>query len=123
MNGIRLDSTTAGHIDLILYKANELVYDYTSPGARFAVFSEIYYPEGWNAYIDGEPAEHFRVNYVLRAMIIPEGRHEIVFRFEPRSYEVGNIVSLAGSLVLFLLIAASVYYLIKRKTIPVNAES
>jgi len=123
LNGIRLDSTTAGYIDLILYKANELVYDYTSPGARFAVFSEIYYPEGWNAYIDGEPAEHFRVNYVLRAMIIPEGRHEIVFRFEPGSYEVGNIVSLAGSLVLFLLIVASVYYLIKRKTIPVNAES
>ena len=121
--GINSDSISSGNIVLTQYKANELVYDYESPGTSIAVFSEIYYSKGWNAYIDGEPAEHFRVNYVLRAMIIPGGRHEIVFRFEPRSYKVGNTVSLGGSIVLYLLIAASLYYLIKRKIRPVNAES
>jgi len=121
--GIRADSIPLGNIALTRYKANELVYDYVSPRATIAVFSEIYYPRGWNAYVDGQPAEHFSVNYVLRAITIPEGRHEIVFRFEPRSYEVGNIVSLGGSIVLYLLIAASVYYLVKRKIRPVNAES
>lgn len=122
-HGINLDTTSRGRIDLISYKANELVYDYETPGPKLAVFSEIYYPKGWNAYIDGEAAEHFRVNYVLRAMIVPGGNHEIVFRFEPRSYQVGNMVSLVGSIILFLVIAAFVYYLVKRKTSPVNAET
>ncbi|MBN1388616.1 MAG: YfhO family protein [Bacteroidales bacterium] len=112
---ISLDSTSSGNITLTLYKANELAYDYELTGTSIAVFSEIYYPKGWNAYIDGEPAEHFRVNYVLRAMVIPEGKHEIIFRFEPKSYEAGNTVSLGGSIVLYLLIAASVFYFIKRK--------
>lgn len=123
LKGINLDSASAGNINLITYKANELVYDYRSPASQLVVFSEIYYPEGWNAFINGEPAEHFRVNYVLRAMTIPEGQHEIVFSFEPRSYEVGNLVSLVGSIVLFLLITASIYNLIKRKTKPLNADS
>ncbi|MDA3835720.1 MAG: hypothetical protein PF495_20300, partial [Spirochaetales bacterium] len=113
----------SGNISLASYKANELVYEYSSPGPRLTVFSEIYYPEGWNAYIDGEAAEHFRVNYVLRAMVIPEGDHEIIFRFEPESYKTGNSVSLAGSVLMILMIAASVYYFIRRKRFSINADS
>lgn len=117
------DTSSSGSIELVSYRANRLVYDYVSPATKLAVFSEIYYPKGWNAYIDGDPAEHFRVNYVLRGMIIPEGRHEVVFRFEPKSYEIGNRVSLAGSVLLILVIAAYIYYLVRRKTKTTDAGS
>lgn len=117
------DTSSSGSIDLVSYRANRLVYDYVSPATKLAVFSEIYYPKGWNAYIDGDPAEHFRVNYVLRGIVIPEGKHEIVFRFEPESYKIGNKVSLAGSVLLILVIAAYVYYLLRRKTKTTDAGS
>jgi len=117
------DTSSSGSIELVSYRANRLVYDYVSPVTKLAVFSEIYYPKGWNAYIDGDPAEHFRVNYVLRGMIIPGGEHEIVFRFEPESYEIGNKVSLAGSVLLILVIGAYIYYLVRRKTKTTDAGS
>ena len=72
------------------------------------VFSEIYY-EGsgndWQAYIDGEPVEHIRVNYTLRGMKVPAGRHDIVFEFKPKSFYAGQKVNMAGSGLLLLLIA------------------
>ncbi len=110
------DTSSSGSIELVSYRANRLIYDYVSPATKLAVFSEIYYPKGWNAYIDDEPVKHFPVNYVLRGMVVPEGSHEIVFRFEPESYKIGNQVSLAGSVLLILGIAAFVYYLVRRKT-------
>ncbi len=92
-------------IYLTSYQPNELLYRYSASGQKLAVFSEIYYPKGWKSYIDGKEATHFRVNYLLRAMILPEGDHEVRFFFEPDSYYKGNKVSLASSLLLILLIA------------------
>jgi hypothetical protein len=94
-----------GKIELTEYQPNYLKYDYTAASEQFTVFSEIYYENGWNAFIDGEPVPHFRVNYVLRAMLIPAGNHTIEFKFEPKSYYVGNQVSLASSILLILAIA------------------
>jgi uncharacterized membrane protein YfhO len=68
------------------------------------VFSEIYYKYGWQAYIDDVPADHFRTDYVLRGMLLPAGSHTVTFRFEPRSYMIGNRVSLAGSVILLALL-------------------
>ncbi|MCD4744685.1 MAG: YfhO family protein, partial [Bacteroidales bacterium] len=65
------------------YKPNHLTYQYKSNNDQIAVFSEIYYDKGWNAYIDGNLMPHFRSNYVLRAMIVPKGEHTIEFKFEP----------------------------------------
>jgi len=79
-----------------------------------AVFSEIYYDKGWNAYVNGEPWPHFRVNYILRAMILPPGEHDIEFRFEPRSYFVGEKVSLAGSVLMALLIFGFIAFEVKK---------
>jgi hypothetical protein len=83
--------------DLLTYKA-ELLSD------MVAVFSEIYYPNGWLAYIDDVPADHFRTDYVLRGMIIPSGSHTVTFKFEPQSYKTGNKVSLASSVLLLLML-------------------
>ncbi|MBS0010826.1 MAG: hypothetical protein KFF49_05430 [Bacteroidales bacterium] len=123
LDELSLDSAAQGNIELLSYRANELVYEYEAASPSLAVFSEIYYPEGWNAYLDGAPADHFRVNYILRAMVLPGGEHEIIFRFEPSSYETGNKVSLVGSIILYLLLAATAYYRIKRKTARLNAET
>ncbi|HUS86918.1 MAG TPA: YfhO family protein [Bacteroidales bacterium] len=103
------------NIKLVSYKPNELIYYYSATDSQFAVFSEIYYPEGWNAYLDGQPVDHFRANYVLRAMILPEGSHTVTFRFEPDSYKLGNKVSLAGSVSLILLFLGSMYISLRRK--------
>ncbi len=97
------DPTDSDQIQLVSYKANELGYSYTLSNPRLAVFSDIYYPKGWNAYIDGNPVNHFRVNYVLRALMLPEGNHEVVFRFEPSMFSTGRAVDMASSLLIILL--------------------
>jgi uncharacterized membrane protein YfhO len=86
------------------YKANELVYESDSKNAEFAVFSEIYYPKGWNAYVDGQLSPHMGVNYILRGMPVPAGKHKIEFKFEPQVYKTGNTIAMAGSLLLFVSI-------------------
>ncbi len=98
-----------GTIKLLSYQPNELKYRSEKNEEGFAVFSEIYYPKGWNVYIDGKKAPHISVNYVLRGLPVPAGEHEIVFRFEPKSYSVGNSVAMAGSVLVLLLTALGIY--------------
>ena len=91
-----------GSIELTSYEPNRLVYRSQSNKEALGVFSEIYYEAGWNAYIDGELNDHFRVNYVLRGLIIPQGEHEIEFKFEPVFYSTSNIISGIFSVLLIL---------------------
>ena len=101
--------TANDKIELVSYEPNELNYKYSAEGERLAVFSEIYYPAGWECFIDGKGSSYFRANYVLRGMVLPAGNHEIKFTFKPSSYFTGNKVSLASSILLFLLTA--VYFI------------
>tara|TARA_R110000868_G_scaffold3811_13_gene23574 strand:+ start:7170 stop:9605 length:2436 start_codon:yes stop_codon:yes gene_type:complete len=96
------DSTTA--IKLVEYKPNHLTYSSDNSNPGIAVFSEMYYPHGWNAYIDGKLKQHFEVNYVLRALEIPAGNHKIEFKFEPTLIQVGGRITMASSIVLVLVI-------------------
>ncbi|MEA3317450.1 MAG: YfhO family protein, partial [Bacteroidota bacterium] len=105
------DSTA--NITLAKYKPNNLIYNSSSKTEQLAVFSEIYYPKGWEAYIDGKAAKYVRANYILRAMIIPKGEHKIEWKFKPKSYFIGNKVSLATSSLLLLLFFGVVAYEIK----------
>lgn len=107
------DSTAA--IRLTEYQPNYLKYTSKSASEQLAVFSEIYYQNGWKAFVDGVETPHFRVDYVLRAMVVPAGEHTVEFRFEPRSYYLGNQVSLAGSLLLILLIAGYAFREIRKQ--------
>ena len=98
------------------YSPKQLRYHAVTERPRTAVFSEIYYPYGWHATIDGEPVELFRVDYMLRAINIPSGEHEIVMTFEPESVEKGNKLALACFAVFLLtLLGACIYPLVKRK--------
>jgi hypothetical protein len=99
-----LDNTNAS-IFLTEYKPNYLKYNSNSTIDGIAIFSEIYYDKGWNAYVDGELSPHFRVNYVLRGMQIPKGNHSIEFKFEPSTYKTGETISLASSIILLLLLS------------------
>lgn len=104
VNGKSFQKDSSAVIRLKNYAPNELIYSTNSGKEQLAVFSEIYYDKGWNAYLDGQQVPYFRANYVLRAMAIPAGEHEIVFKFEPRIWVVGEKVSFASSLLLILLV-------------------
>ena len=114
--------------DIILtdYAPNELRYSFSTSAERAAVFSEIYYPKGWKAWIEpagaygevrgghyhptakGKPVDLFRANWILRGAIIPEGEGQLIMRFEPDSYQLGKNVSRASSIFLILLLLGSV---------------
>ena len=122
LNGYR-NGSGEGEIKLTEYKPNYLKYEATvNSGGQLAVFSEIYYPKGWNSFIDGKETEHVQANFVLRAMVIPAGKHEIEFRFEPKSYFMGNHVSMASSILLLLAIAGYLVYLFKYNKIKNNGR-
>ena len=104
LQGLQLIADPAASIKLDSYKANELAYSTSTTTDQVAVFSEIYYKDGWNAYLDNKIVPHFRANYVLRAMRIPAGKHTIVFKFEPKVYALGENLSLASSSLLLILL-------------------
>ena len=101
-------------INLVKYSLNALTYDSNSTKDEFAVFSEIYYKNGWNAYIDGELKPHLNVNYVLRGLEIPAGKHSVEFRFEPKVIQTGSTISLL-SYVFLLLIPLGWFFYDKNK--------
>jgi hypothetical protein len=109
--------TGEGEIKLISYEPNFLVYESNSPTEQFAVFSEIYYPKGWNAYVDGQLKPHAGVDFVLRGMPVPAGKHKIEFKFEPSVYKTGNTLAMIGSILLFGLIGVCVY-MARKKAAP-----
>ena len=88
-------------IKMVRYNNDTIQYSFSTSKPQFAVFSEIYYPKGWNAYIDGKLASYCRTNYTLRGMFIPAGKHIIDFRFEPSSYKIGNQISYMASILLW----------------------
>ena len=97
--------SATGSILLSSYEPNHLVYDVNVDEVSFAVFSEIFYDKGWNAYINGELNSHYRVNYVLRGMNLPKGEYQVEFKFEPQSVAIGSSISLVCSCLIYLLLA------------------
>jgi len=108
-------SDSGAKITMTSYQPNELKYVSHSTNEGVAVFSEIYYDKGWNAYIDDKMVPYFRTDYLLRGLIVPPGDHEIVFKFHPESYYIGEKVSFAGSLTLILLLFGTIFTAIRRK--------
>lgn len=103
------DSITA-KVSLDVFKPNYLKYTTQNPNEGLLVMSEIYYPQGWNAFIDGKPATYFRADYTLRAMIVPAGNHVIEFKFEPQVVKTGGIIALISSILILLIFAGAIFY-------------
>lgn len=102
-------------ISLVKYKPNYLKYKTQNNAKGLAVFSEIYYPKGWIATIDGKEAPIFRVNYTLRGLEIPAGNHTVEFKFEPEVVKTGSTIVLVSGIGMLLLISGGIYWERKRK--------
>ena len=107
-NKYKVDSLTT--IQLVDYKPNYLKYQSDNANDGFAVFSENYYGQGWQAYIDEQEVLHYRVNYVLRGLPIPKGYHVIEFKFEPQVIKTGSKIALGSSIVMILLILGGLFW-------------
>ena len=112
----KLKSTTSldsGSIVLTNYLPNKLTYEVNAYANSLAVFSEIYYPEGWVATIDGTEVEILRANFILRALEVPKGKHNIIFEFKPTVYATGNTITLISCILLLLIVIGTVGYSLK----------
>jgi hypothetical protein len=112
--GLKNNYNANGTVKLLSYKPNDLLYESDNSQEGFAVFSEIYYPKGWNSYIDGQLKPHANVNYVLRGLNIPAGKHKIEFKFEPQSYKTGGTIALIGSILVILTVAFGIHFNYKK---------
>ncbi len=101
---------SGGSIRLTDYQPNHLTYEVEAAGESFAVFSEIYYADGWKALIDGQDADYVRANYILRALPIPAGTHTVEFVFDPTSYRVGSTSTVIFSILLLIALLGSMVY-------------
>lgn len=110
----RLGADPTAFIKMEKYHPDHIEYSYSAPRDVIAVFSEIYYDKGWNMYIDGVEKPYFRADYVLRAAQLTAGNHKVEFKFEPKSYYVGEKISLAGSVLLLAFLGLGFYT--ERKT-------
>lgn len=112
-----LKPTGQGAVRLKEYRPDRLTYESNAAQEELAVFSEIWYGpnKGWQAYIDGQPVEHIRVNYALRGLKVPEGVHEIVFEFAPRKYFSGKIIATISSLTLLLALLGFIVWTIRNQ--------
>ncbi|MFH7011105.1 YfhO family protein [Flavobacterium sp. FlaQc-52] len=111
---------TTGTIKTVVYKPNYIKYQSDNKKDGLAVFSEMYYKNGWNAYIDGQLTDHFPVDYVLRAMEIPGGQHTIEFKFEPQVVKTGSTITLISSIGMLLLLIGGIYF--ERKRVILHKE-
>ena len=100
---------SAASIQLVKNDNDVVTYRSNAATNQFAVFSEIYYKDGWRALVDGKETPIAKVNYVLRGLALPAGQHNIEFRFEPQGFYTGKTLTNIFSLVLLLLVAADVF--------------
>ena len=115
LSGLKIVKDSLADIKLISYKPNKLVYKYNTATDQLAVFSEIYFAEGWEATIDGQAADYVRADWTLRAMKVPAGEHEIVFEFVPHAYNTSRTVATIFSAVLVLVVIGGIVLIVRRR--------
>ena len=103
------DSEDLIKIEKIKNSSSNLIYNYNSLSEQLIVFSEIYYPSGWEVYIDGEKSNYFDINYLLRGMLVPKGTHTIEFNFSPKIVKTGINIRIITIIITFSLIAFMLY--------------
>lgn len=112
-NGYQVGKDSAAVVQLAEYGLNNISYVSNNSRDGFAVFSDIYYPYGWKAYIDGKETPIYRTNYLLRALKVPAGEHKIEFKFHPEKFYTGDKIAMVSSLLLILAAAGSVFMAVR----------
>ena len=113
------DSTAT--IELVEHSPSHLIYETATKSDQLAMFSEVYYKKGWNAYINNKPVDYIRANYVLRALPLPAGNHKVEFKFEPKVIQTGSTISLASSALLLLIILGTIFYTYRKEKTEANS--
>ena len=112
---LSMENLSVGAITLTDYRPNHLTYQSENDEDGFAVFSEIYYKKGWKAFVDEQKQEIYHTNYLLRGLQIPTGNHKIEFKFEPKSYIIGNSVMRYSNYVIYSLIFIALASIVIKK--------
>jgi hypothetical protein len=122
LKGLNLRPDSAATIRLTAYSPERLTYQSNAATPQLAVFSEVYYQgnDDWQAYVDGQPVPHLRVNYLLRALVVPAGSHKIEFVFTGHTYRRGETIALISSVLLFGFVAGAAFLATRRKEEPVK---
>ncbi|MGB5646699.1 MAG: YfhO family protein, partial [Muriicola sp.] len=115
LNKFRFEVDSTSNVRLLEYQPNRLVYVSSNGQEGVVVFSELYYANGWNAYLDGKKVPYFKVNYGLRALQVPSGEHKIMFAFEPEVVQRGSTISLASSLLLVVILVGGGFFTFWRR--------
>jgi hypothetical protein len=119
VEGLETWYDATGDIELVEYAPNYLKYEYASPAEALCVFSEIYYPNGWRAYVDGKEVDYFAVDYILRGMVLPEGEHTVEWRFKAPNWTMATTITGIASWLIILslvaLITLSIIRLVRKK--------
>jgi uncharacterized membrane protein YfhO len=102
-------------VEITSYLAHDIVLETFSDKTALLVVSEIYYPPGWTAYVDGKETEIYKTNYVLRSVVVPAGKHTVEFKYYSATYALGLTVSSVGWGIAAILIVAGTVHHIRRK--------
>jgi hypothetical protein len=113
---------TNATVKLLSYHPEKLEYEYNSATESNVAFSDIYYAKGWHAFIDGEEVDHFRLNYVLRGLKVPAGKHAITFEYDPATYKLGKTLSATFGSLIYLLVALTLFFGIKNEFLTPKKE-
>jgi len=110
---VAVDSNAS--VVLMSYHPEKLEYTYNSAIESNVAFSEIYYAQGWHAYIDNQEVDHFRLNYILRGLKVPAGKHAITFKYAPATYALGTTLSATFGALIYILLAITIFFGIKNE--------
>ncbi len=108
------DSTAS--VKITGYSLHNITIDAEASGNNLMFLSEVYYPAGWKAFIDGNPTEIYKTNYLFRSILVPKGRHKIEFKFEPETYYTGKKIAMGTNFVLILVFIVSIGGLYLKKS-------
>jgi len=120
LSGFKITPDSTASIVMIQYKPDWVKYKSSAQSEQLAIFSEVYYANGWEAYIDGKPVSHFRTNWTLRGLRIPAGEHDVEFRFIAHDYNLSCTISTVSSGLLILLLLGALIFPFVRKKKPEN---
>ena len=114
------DSTA--FLKLKKYKADELEFDAKTKTPQLAVFSEIYYPKGWKVFVDEKEVPYIKADYLLRAVHIPAGKHQVKMIFQPEVIQKGKIISMIAFGLFLLLSAFGIWWMYRNKKMEMQQE-
>jgi hypothetical protein len=107
-----IDSSAS--VKLTSYHPEKLEYSYSAETDNNVAFSEVFYDKGWNAFIDNQPVDHFRLNYILRGLKVPAGKHSIRFEYNPKTFQTGSILAMTFGSLIYLLIGLSIFLWVRK---------